>query len=142
VTKSGEWDRKGETDEKVQGTEELGSEDRSQQDGQTSPNRSKGVGRGTYSVHGLPNNAINISQKQKPQSQQANSNSKHLQDLKKSGSCPQIGQELLAAPLGHGGVSSPRPFSFLRQLLLKQRFFLSMGDTVFSRKTKHSLSVE
>lgn len=85
VTKSREWDRKGETDAKVQGTEVLGSEDRSQQDGQTSPNHSEGVGRWRYSARGLPNNAINTSQKQKPQSQQANSTFKTNAGLKKAG---------------------------------------------------------
>lgn len=46
VRRSGEWDRKGETDPKVQGTEELGSGVRSQENGQTSLDCSKvwGVG--------------------------------------------------------------------------------------------------
>lgn len=85
VTRSGEWDRKGATDAKVQGTEELGSEDRSQQDGQTSPNHSEGVRRGRYSACGLPNNAINTSQKQKPQNQQANSTFEISAGLEKAG---------------------------------------------------------
>lgn len=54
VSKSGEWNKKRETDAKVQGTEELGSEVRSQEDGQTSLDCSKVWGAGGILPLDLP----------------------------------------------------------------------------------------